>query len=146
MIMPINESVLDVTLKPQPSSDFYVLADNRHEDLELCNENQMAEGQMWSGTIDPESERIYERVMQAQSQFDPTLAALKENKIYKDGRCAYTADMVHSDSFFNTRRPEQLDDIETIFCIGPAEFSWYTVVSAQWKNAIEEVEPQSLSA
>jgi hypothetical protein len=122
-----------------PESHFYLLADARNDDcMPLYAEHQYDPVERW-GDVNPENTKIGDLVMQRYKEFDPTVACRDASEIYRHPPFPYSSDMVHPESFFDTRKPEQLDHVEEIGSKGVG--GWYTVVSEQWKCAIQCVEP-----
>ena len=62
-----------------------------------------------------------------------------QKQLFSNRQASISKDMVHSASFFDTRRPARLDHHD-ILC-GPHFSPRYILVSAEWKSAIESLEP-----
>jgi hypothetical protein len=145
--MKNHENMNQSSLANLPESQFYLLADARDDALALYREHQLDRLELWTGDTNPESVEIYERVRKKYAEFEGAMVSHSGDEIYRNPLFSYSADMVHTESFFETRKPEQLDHIEEIACRTlqktGGEGSSYIVVSEEWKNAIESVEPSA---
>jgi hypothetical protein len=124
-----------------PEADFYLLYDRRESLSDLSCEHQIDRHQIYTGRLSQESDDIHSRLVERLAELFPEMPPREACMLYDERQIAFTKDMVHSESFFDTRRPKRLDHHEKLLGLSPLHPTKYSVVSMAWKNAIESVEP-----
>jgi hypothetical protein len=125
-----------------PNADFFLLWDSRIDEGWL--DNQFDETEPWSGEASEETQRIYQGRCALMRILDPTLP---EANLWKS-EFAVPGELVHTRSWFNTRKPARLHHYESVLCFSqkavlghPDPYDSYNVVSTRWKQAIEDLDP-----
>lgn len=116
-----------------PSADFFLLRDMRGEDQVL--DHQFDEGEPWTGAASEETERICEGRRQLMHRLSPTML---EDELWVSLQFSVPPELVHSKSYYNSRKPARLYHHEHVTSFLP--ICNYDVVSLEWRKAIEKLE------
>jgi hypothetical protein len=121
-------------LNDLPFAEYYCLVDDRFEELSLYNNNQCED----HNALGPTTETLQIRKhRQALVDKHPRLPRTVE-ELWEERSLPLSSEMIHQVSNYRTRLPARLDHTETI--IDYANNWNYTVVSREWKSAIEAEE------
>jgi hypothetical protein len=124
--------------KSLPEADFYLFFDEQRDHCigHLFEENQY---EIHEGS--EESFEIWDLRTASLVQLDPTFRPDQNRELYSENWHPITGDMVHRESWFRSREPARIAHYERIQCPSPKPAPLYTLVSAEWKRAVESIEP-----
>jgi hypothetical protein len=130
-----------------PGVDYYLFYDARDPETSLGvgyqkdRDSWEGEDREPYGERSDETERVSKlrnkRTLEIYPKADPD----DYKTFYRDSRHPMPQNMVHKNSWFATRQPLRIEHIESIACFTMVSPDDYTIVSSEWKDAIESVEP-----
>jgi hypothetical protein len=124
-----------------PDAEWYMFYDARMDEEDCLRPNQYDAESPYTGHLSDESSGVYRKRASRMLELFPQNTNPNSDWIFKDKRQAISPDMVHRDTWFSIRKPVGLEHHLTVACLSPHAQVGYVVVSAEWRCAIESVEP-----
>jgi hypothetical protein len=129
-----------------PFAEFYRFAD-AHSALGLADSCQQLD--CYHNVVADETGAVIARRRAYLATVAPEL--LQENiegllhfenyQLHDDPRFPFSADLVHSMTWFKGRQPARIGHYERVLAPASTDAGWYAVVSEDWKRVVERFEP-----